>query len=154
WGVQGGDGDCQAIIDIELGWTLDHDDFKIHKPKCLFGVHEETSRSHGTSVLGILCASQNTSGLVGIAPNVTSVNCMSYSIGAGPDPSRIPETIVKAVQHLEPGNVILIEIQMGFRPCEIDPQCLLAIELATAAFMTVVEAAGNGSQNLDNFVNA
>jgi len=154
WGENGGDGAGQAIIDIELGWTLDHDDFAIHNPQLLFGTHEELSRSHGTSVLGVICAAKNASGLVGIAPNVNSVNVMSYSEGAGGDPALIPETIVQAVQRLDKGNVLLLEVELGFMPCEIDPQCLLAIELATAAYITVVEAAGNGTQNLDNFTNA
>ena len=154
WGVNGGDGVGQKIIDIELGWTLDHDDFAIHNPQLLFGTHEEPSRSHGTSVLGIICAANNASGLVGVAPNVNSVNVMSYSQGAGGDPALIPETIAQAVQRLDKGHVLLLEVELSFMPCEIDPQCLLAIELATAADITVVEAAGNGSQNLDTFVNA
>src|SRR5262245_9951313 len=98
WGENGGDGAGQAIIDIELGWTLDHDDFAIHNPQLLFGTPEETSRSHGTSVLGVICAANNASGLVGIAPNVNSVNVMSYSEGAGGDAALIPGTIAEAVR--------------------------------------------------------
>ncbi len=154
WTIDGGDGRGQAMIDIELGWTLDHDDFTVHNPQLLFGTAEELSRSHGTSVLGVICAANNQSGLTGIARGVASINCMSYSNGSGGDVALIPGAIDQAVQQLDAGNVLLLEVELGFKPCETDPQCLIAIELATAAHIVVVEAAGNGGQDLDNWTNA
>ena len=156
WNIPGGDGHGQAVIDMEVGWTLNHHDFVAHHPALLFGAIEDADRSHGTSVLGFVCAVGNNSGIVGIAPNVQAVNVVSYKADPSSQPSAatIPDAIAQAVLHLAVGNVLLLEVELNFLPCESDPACFAAIRLATAAGIAVVEAAGNGNQNLDQFVDA
>src|SRR5262245_38821003 len=70
-GIKGADGTGVKLIDMELGWTLNHEDLvglRIRKP--LYGNIVNGSRSHGTSVLGVIAAKDNKKGIVGITPNL------------------------------------------------------------------------------------
>jgi serine protease len=155
WGIPGGDGFGQAVIDLEAGWTLNHDDFVVHHPQLLFGGLDPAQCSHGASVLGIICARENKAGTLGVAPNVDSVNVVSYVSAAGvPAAANIPDAIAAATNHLDAGNVLVLEVELNFMPCEIDAACYATIRLATALGISVVEAAGNGAQNLDTWVDS
>lgn len=149
-GVTGADGAGQRVIDLEQGWTLNHEDLAAHSASVLFGTVVNSSRAHGTAVLGELCAVDNTVGCIGIAPNVASVNVVSHSGSA----SNIPNAILIAVKNLEFGNVLLLEVQLGFLPCETNIDCFQVIRLATALGIVVVEAAGNGSTDLDTYTDS
>ena len=66
---------------------------------------------------------------------------------------NVAESIVLATEHLEEGDVLLIE-QQGwvdsiFLPVEIDPAVFDAITLAVAKGIVVIEPAGNGASNID-----
>ena len=50
WGFTGGDGAGQRFIDLERGWTLDHEDLNDHGGTLLHGTLRDSSRAHGTSV--------------------------------------------------------------------------------------------------------
>ena len=52
WTVAGGAGAGQRVVDLEGGWTLDHEDLAAHGATLLFGTLVNASRPHGTSVLG------------------------------------------------------------------------------------------------------
>src|SRR5262249_55295955 len=71
WGVTGGDGAGQRFVDIERGWTLDHEDLVGHGATLLFGSLVNAGRAHGTSVLGVVCAVDNMSGGLGVVPEAT-----------------------------------------------------------------------------------
>lgn len=62
-------------------------------------------------------------------------------------PSQDPDR--KFENPLTKGDVLLLEVQRGRLPTEIDEADLDAIRLATALGVIVVEAAGNGNFNLD-----
>ena len=53
---------------------------------------------------------------------------------------------------LAEGDVLLLEIQRGGLPTEVDAADLDAIRLASALGIIVVEAGGNGNRNLDAYV--
>lgn len=148
WGFAGGDGAGQRIVDLERGWTFNHEDLTVHGATLLHGTLLDSSRGHGTSVLGQLCAADNTLGCVGIAPNVDSVDVVSFH------GSTRPDAIVAALDSLSFGDVLLLEAQVwvpGFPnllgPIEILDADYEAIRLATALGVIVVEAGGNGTNN-------
>jgi hypothetical protein len=151
WTFLGGDGAGQNVIDLERGWTLNHEDLVAKGGALLHGAIRDGSRAHGTSVLGELCAVDNALGCVEIAPNVNSVNAVSYWT------SNRPDAIMAAIANLSFGDVLLLEAQLpvaGLPPIETLDAEFEAIRLATALGIVVVEAAGNGSTDLDGFTNA
>lgn len=156
WGFKGGDGEAQHFIDMEKGWTLDHEDLAGHGAQMLHGDLKESSRRHGTAVLGEVCAIDNDKGIVGITPNLESVNVVSYF---GSDRPNAIAAAADALVSSGPGGVLLLEAQLKSVsygkekydevPIEVVSLDFEAIRLATAAGIVVVEAGGNGSNNLD-----
>lgn len=147
WGFTGGDGAGQRFIDLEQGWTLNHEDINAHGASLLHGTLLDSSRSHGTSVLGEVCAVDNTVGCVGIVPNVASVDVVSFS------GSTRSDAILAAITNLAFGDVLLLEAQVWLNgttllgPIEAYDAEFEAIRLATALGIIVVEAGGNGTNN-------
>lgn len=148
WTVPGGAGGGQTVVDIEQGWTLDHEDLVDHNITQLNGTIVNSSRRHGTSVLGELCAVDNTVGCVGIAPEVATVFVASRN------PS-LSDSIIDVLPSLEFGDVMLLETQDGvagsnpvmYGPSEIVTATWEAVRLATALGVIVVAAGGNGTNN-------
>lgn len=147
WGFPGGDGAGQRVIDLERGWTLDHEDLNAHGATLLHGTLLDTSRAHGTAVLGELCAVDNTVGCVGIVPNIAGVDVVSYS-----GSTRV-EAIIAALANMDFGDTLLLEAQVTvdgallLGPIEAYDAEFDAIRLATALGIIVVEAGGNGTNN-------
>jgi hypothetical protein len=157
WTLPGGKGKNVRIVDVEGGWTLDHEDF----PVLYFqkgNTDREAFKEHGTAVLGEICSMENTFGVSGIASEST---CGAVSFfGAG-----VPNALAIAVSKTRPGDVLLVELQAtGPKSgesctcnCEQFEQIAMEywqenfdiVEAATAFGTIVVAAAGNGSMNLD-----
>jgi serine protease len=162
WTFTGGDGAGQRVIDIEQGWTFNHEDLTSHGITQLNGVLVDTSRAHGTAVLGELCAIDNALGCTGFAPNIASVFVASRN------PS-LANSIVDVLDSLDFGDVMLLETQDGvpgtvpimYGPSEVVEAVREACRLATALGIIVVAAGGNGTSggsapatNLDTFADA
>lgn len=147
WTFAGGDGAGQRFIDLERGWTLDHEDLQAHAAAVLHGTLRDGSRGHGTSVLGEVCAVDNAVGCVGIVPQIASVDVVSFH------GSTRPDAIIAAIANLNFGDVLLLEAQVWLNgtnllgPIEAYDAEYEAIRLATALGITVVEAGGNGTDN-------
>ena len=147
WTFTGGDGAGQRFIDLERGWTFAHEDLTVHGASLLHGTLLDSSRGHGTAVLGEVCAVDNTLGCVGIVPNVASVRAVSFN-----DSTR-PDAILAALGNLSFGDVLLLEAQVWvdgadlLGPIEAFDLEFDAIRLATALGVIVVEAGGNGTNN-------
>ena len=150
WTLTGGDGAGQRVADLERGWTFDHEDLAAQGVTLIHGAIRDLSRAHGTSVLGEICAVDNTIGCVGIVPNVDSVLATSYHTSTRPD------AIMAALAQMEFGDVLLIEAQVTANPAtasqllapiEIYDADFEALRLATALGIIVVEAGGNGTDN-------
>ena len=77
WGIPGGDGEGQVMVDAEQGWTFGHDDLVAKNCKLLYGDPNDSSRHHGTAVLGEICAQDNNLGCVGIVPRLAAANAVS-----------------------------------------------------------------------------
>jgi serine protease len=147
WTFSGGDGAGQRFIDLERGWTLNHEDINAHGASLLHGTQRDASRAHGTSVLGEVCAVDNALGCVGIVPNIASVDVVSFH------GSTRPDAILAAITSLSFGDVLLLEAQVALNgtdllgPIEAYDAEYEAIRLATALGIIVVEAGGNGTDN-------
>jgi len=147
WTFTGGDGAGQRFIDLEQGWTLDHEDITAHGATLLHGTLLDSSRRHGTSVLGEVCAVDNAIGCVGIVPNIASVDVVSFS------GSTRSDAILAAISNLDFGDTLLLEAQVWLNdttllgPIEAYDAEYEAIRLATALGIIVIEAGGNGTNN-------
>ncbi|PKZ41784.1 hypothetical protein CYJ76_05920 [Kytococcus schroeteri] len=153
--LPGGKGENVAVSDVEFGWTMNHEDLsQLARSGALIatGTPSFSYPEHGTAVMGEVIGDENGSGVTGIAPKATGyvANAVSreYGFSAG-------AAITRSAQKLQAGDVILLEQQLtgcggGFAPVEIDPAAYDAIRTAVAKGIHVVEAAGNGAQNLDS----
>lgn len=154
WGFAGGDGAGQQFVDLEQGWVFNHEDLVAQGPTLIFGTMRDDSRPHGTSVLAVVCASDNSVGGLGVAPHLASVKTVSHYGNPRAD------AILAAVDCLSFGAVLLLEVQAdpdlgsAWRPIEVFPADFAMIRLATALGITVVEPAGNGVFDLDTFLDS
>lgn len=162
WQLPGGTGEHVALADLEYSWNLAHQDLKT--PTLLGGSPSDpfNDDNHGTAVLGELAGLANGWGVTGSAYDgefyVAAVNVGGIQNVAG--------AITTAMATLSAGDVILIEqqvagpnytgnpqgTQVGLVPVEWYWPYYNAIVAAVGNGMIVVEAAGNGSQDLDGGV--
>ncbi len=167
WSFPGGRGDGSRVIDIEASWHLEHEDLPgrdFYRNGTWTGAEE-----HGTAVLGVLVASENSFGITGLVPHadygagakVTAHASGDFGLAFG-----VPAAILNAIGALRRGDVILVEQhapgpdsgrscpcnceQFEFVPQEYYQADFDAIRAATARGIIVVEAAANGSMNLDS----
>jgi hypothetical protein len=151
WARPGGRGAGVWFADVEGGWNAAHEDLPAGRIEHVSG-RPMTDRgwiAHGTAVLGEVAAADNGLGMVGIAPDVERL--FTASIGG----SSTAAAIDAAQARLRPGDVLLIELHaVGPRgrwlPVEYWTDAWDAIKVATARGVVVVEAAGNGAEDLDD----
>ncbi|MGA1978091.1 MAG: hypothetical protein ABSG89_09600 [Bacteroidales bacterium] len=145
----GSDGAGIKFIDIETGWNLNHEDLT-GCTGALIGTNSSPSQiPHGTSVLGILCASDNSKGCIGIAPNPGAVHVISIT------DYSIADAITLAASNLNYGDVLLIESQYEqligstdfYVPVEVIDVVSSAISVAASAGIIVIEPGGDGDLN-------
>lgn len=157
WTHPNGEGAGVAVIDLEQGWFLNHEDLVDKAPTLIYGDNRDGvgtyKGNHGTAVLGEIIGVDNDRGVVGIAPGLTSVRAVSH-YDAGTDTAlHVADAIVAAIAAMNAGDVLLLEVQRDYKPSEIDDADFDAIRLAVAHGIIVVEAAGNGNSDLDNYMN-
>ncbi|HEY3806294.1 MAG TPA: S8 family serine peptidase [Kofleriaceae bacterium] len=138
------------FADIEGGWNPGHEDLPGSR---ILLVHGEVIsgagwREHGTAVLGEVVGLDNGRGMTGIAPDVDRV--ITSSIGG----SEAADAIDAAAEQLRAGDVLLVELQGygprgRFVPVEWWDDIFDAIAAATSRGVVVIEAAGNGAEDLD-----
>lgn len=155
WTQQNGEGAGVGFVDLERGWLLNHEDYTSKSPTLLYGDNQDGVDGfvgdHGTAVLGEVIADDNTVGVVGIAPSVSFVGVTSHRDATSNSLGHVADAIVGALTTLLAGDVLLLEVQKGLLPTETDVADFDAIRLAVALGIIVVEAAGNGSSDLDNY---
>jgi subtilisin family serine protease len=162
-GQPGGKGQSVRIIDIEGAWRFSHEDLKQVQGGMVGGTASPDLgwRDHGTAVIGEFGGDENGIGIVGISPRA---NTRAISIfGANQGSSK---AIVQAANLLSAGDIILIELhrpgprhnfqsrpdQKGYIAIEWWEDDYAAIRYATNKGVIVVEAAGNGGENLDDAI--
>ncbi len=152
WLGTGGRGDGIDICDVEYGWK-NHSDLP-NIPFLLPPVQTYPGNyyDHGTAVLGLLGAKDNGWGITGM---VSEANLFFAPIHPITGSFNVADAITRCMNQLNAGDVILIEQQTtgqdgNFVPVEWIPSVYAAIKTAVANGIIVVEAAGNGSENLDD----
>ncbi|MBU8898126.1 peptidase S8 [Corallococcus sp. H22C18031201] len=159
WTVAGGTAAGVNIVDVEGAWRTTHEDLPafFHMGGTQF--NDPAWRNHGTAVMGEMVGRNNGVGVTGIAHGASPG---FEAIGAQSAASAIANAAVAA----GPGNVVLIELHRqgpaDATPCTCNfGQCNYiameywqaefdAISQATLNGTSVVEAAGNGSVNMDD----
>jgi Subtilase family/LGFP repeat len=161
--ARGADGAGTEFIDLEQGWFLGHEDL----PKgirLIEGQNRKGSFPHGAAVLGEVVGIDNTRGVCGIAPQ-TAARVISYfrlneAFNAAQSRQTLADMLWRAQSQLSFGDVLLIEAQFEGQisgvnrlvPVETDRVVWEVIRFATRRNVIVVEAAGNGNANLDDFI--
>lgn len=152
WITPNGDGTGVRICDVEYDWNEHHLDLPT---VTLLGATNEDfgyGDSHGTAVMGELAGLHNGWGVRGMASGSTIYFAGAGTVGGGYNPAA---AILTALGTLVAGDVILIEQQTSgptgdYVPSEWRKSVYDAIVTAVGQGVIVVEAAGNGSMNLDD----
>lgn len=158
WTQTGGEGQGVGVVDLEQGWRLGHEDLAGKAPTLIFNVNRDGIGgyvgNHGTAVMGEIAADDNTRGVVGIAPSLTSLRATSHFDGA--TALHVADAAIAALPTMNAGDVLLLEVQRGaaLLPTETDQADFDAIRLASARGIVVVAAAGNGNNDLDAWTDA
>jgi subtilase family protein len=158
-------GDKVTVTDIEFGWFLAHEDLpKICGAGMVSG--DSSDQQHGTAVMGIIGALDNGKGITGIADKAhLRYEAISQEGGVFRD-ECLSRVIARAIGRAQPGDVVLLEVQMppengetpadcceelqcGLVPAEAWDGVRTAIDVAVANNVIIVEPAGNGSVDLD-----
>ena len=156
WTLSGGRGFGVRVCDVEGGWNFAHEDLRQNQGGVV-GVNSPNPgwRNHGTAVVGEIGGDRNSFGITGICPDA-HVRGVSIFGGVGS-----AGAIRTAANLLRPGDILLIELhrpgpnaggggQQGFIAMEWWPDDFAAIRYAVNRGVCVVEAAGNGAENLDD----
>lgn len=163
WTKAGGRGAGVNIIDIEWGWNFTHEDLTQNQGGVVSGTNS-SDNNHGTAVLGEFSGDLNTFGIIGICPDarVSAVSLVTHLTSSA---------IRIAANRLQPGDIMLLEVHRagprhnftrvpanrdattpGYIAIEWWPDDYDAIRYAVGRGIIVVEAAGNGAENLDDAI--
>lgn len=156
----GGDGAGTKVIDVEGAWRFSHEDLLANATGVVVGAPSTDIRwrNHGTAVLGEISGDANGVGVMGLAPAAV-VGGASIFGGTGS-----AGAIQQAADKLSAGDIMLIELhapgprhnfqsrddQAGYIAMEWWPDDFAALSYARSRGIVVVEAAGNGGENLDD----
>lgn len=160
WLGMGGRGDGMRICDVEYAYNPTHADLPnvtfLGEP--LDSPFGQSDRDHGSAVLGQMGGRNNGVGVKGIAYQAQFYFAAAKTTTGGYD---VGAAVLECVDALDAGDVILIEQQfsgpnatgvgqVGLVPVEWFKPWYDDIKTAVAAGIIVVEAAGNGGENLDD----
>jgi subtilisin family serine protease len=174
----GGTGSGILLVDVEGNWKYDHEDLNLFidsnlidscsgNSECADTTASGTLSQHGGGVIGILAAPDNGYGMTGICPDVDIgllCVCNSYDV----DSMGVEGLLEVVVDTIGPGDVVIIELHTAGPHCDYESCgdsvwgepgfiCLswwpaisdLYLEIYEKGAI-VVQAAGNGWENLDD----
>jgi hypothetical protein len=161
WTRAGGEGQEISIIDVEGDWLFTHEDLLNHQGGIVGGTpaNDIHWRNHGTAVAGEIIGNRNSFGITGIAPE-------AYFRAVSIFGSSSAQAIKNAADKLKLGDIILLELhrpgprfnfqqradQRGYIAVEWWEDDLAAVRFAASKGIIVVEAGGNGAENLDDAI--
>jgi hypothetical protein len=159
----GGGGDRVRVVDLEYAWNRQHEDLTKAAPAAALiasgtPCNPFDSDHHGTATLGVLVGDRNAFGITGGVPDAALGIANAAQVTTTGCRQEVANGVYAASTAMSPGDVLVIEQQTrafsfdgsDYVPVEWDPKTYDAISLATANGILVVEAAGNGEQNLDD----
>ncbi len=145
------------VRDIEYGCNLNHEELNSVNVSIAPGMTISSSATtsyteHGTSVFGVIMAHKGTYGVSGLAYGAQEMVLFPEWQQSGYD--RV-FAISQAIQNSQSGDVILYEMQAydassNLLPAEYELIVWNLTKAATDAGIIIVEAAANGSVNLDS----
>lgn len=156
WGL-GQTGSGIRIRDVEYGFNKNHEELVDRNTSIAAGMTISSSATasyteHGTSVFGIMYADRGSYGISGMAYNAAEMVLFPEWQQSGYNRNN---AVTMAIQNSVPGDVIVYEMQAygqgsNFVPAEFENVCWDLTKAATDAGIVIVEAAANGTQNLDS----
>jgi hypothetical protein len=153
-----------GFMDLEQGWLEDsagqlaHEDLDVDLGTALvFGDNRhgfgDYRGHHGVAVLAQVLGTQaNEKGIQGISKGARRVLLASHWDASQQAWGNVANAIRHAIDRLDAGDVLLLEVQRSGLPTEVDEADRDAIRLAVAHGIIVIEAAGNGNADLDRYV--
>ena len=150
WARPGGRGAGIRVIDCEGAWRFTHEDLLQNQGGVIGPQTSDLGwRNHGTAVVSVIGGDDNGFGVVGIAPDAMVRGSSIFGSGG------LASALISAANALQAGDIILIEVQYGhpvrgYTSVEWWPAEHAAIRYAVNKGVIVVEAAGNGGNNLDD----
>jgi hypothetical protein len=154
WNYPGGSGAGGRFIDVELAWTVDHEDFPLARLFYVGGVAQDPQYEyHGTAVLGEVIGQQNGFGVDGFAHGLDGYGVVAIALQEWP---VVPAYFQEAVDQLSSGDVWLIELQMFPPGRDATPMEWVQVNydvIWTSVWsrnIICIEAGANGTQNLDD----
>lgn len=150
WAKPGGRGDAVWFADVEGAWNTKHEDLPGDRVTAIGPpMPGRDWEMHGTAVLGEVVSRDNELGMFGIAPNVARIITSSVTRASA------ATAIHLAQAQLRTGDVLLIELHSigprgRYLPMEYWDDVFDVIQIATARGVVVIEAAGNGFEDLDH----
>jgi uncharacterized repeat protein (TIGR01451 family) len=165
WAIPGGRGNNVTISDVEYDWNITHEDLSTATEGKVLLLAGETRTDpfpppdHGTAELGIMIGDDNGIGVTGMV-NLADIRMAPQNID---NVQNVANAINRSSAVLGAGDVMLLEVQtaganggcdengqLGCVAVEYNLAEFNAIQTASALGIVVVEAAGNGSQDLDS----
>jgi len=139
------------VCDIEYDWNENHVDLPVVVDVMTNHSSAGFGDNHGTAVMGEMAGLNDGVGVRGIADGASFYFAGVYSGGR----YSMANALLAVLAVLDPGDVVLLELQMTgpageYVPVEWYEPSYAAIVTAVASGIVVVEAAGNGHQDLDD----
>ncbi len=161
WTQAGGTGHGVRIVDLEGNWRFTHEDLMQKQGGVIGGtvIDDLGWRNHGTAVIGEYGGDVNGFGIQGICSDAITSAVSFRGLGTA-------GAINLAASRLRAGDILLLELhrpgprhnfagrsdQRGYVAIEWWPDDFAAILNASRQGIIVVEAAGNGAENLDDAI--
>jgi serine protease len=161
WETHGALGAGVRVLDIEGDFNVNHEDLTTARYADLWpgsGTSLLDDDHHATAALGLIVAQHNGYGMDGLAPDAepmfAGLVTREYAWGVGP-------AILRQLQSLGPGDMLFLIVSVpgprsmgdgnqGNLPMESQRAEYDAISLATDLGVIVLNAGGNGLENLDD----